>query len=329
MAIAVPHPIQIQKMTPDYLDITDGSLPNRSFSSPGGTRRTVPAGQQFGRYQGNSPEESLKDTTPPKNSSSLSLEAIAALLSSSTPDEYSLLESSPPTTSRYSRSVKPDRFRKSHSLPIIKPVSLAYSQHKPRPPIRKARSVKFADSKGLPLASVRKLTSADPFQTEGTIVPKILTDLGALTLKGAYTIPAAGVDGKGGSPKAPTRKLHFNQPGSQPDFFNKLKSQNISLESVSTSQPKAIHGIVRVMNIAYDKNVLVRWTQDNWATKHDSVCSYCQGSSDGMTDRFSFTIPVGEQNVQFAVCYQVHDIEYWDSFNGQNYLISIEDKLII
>ncbi len=327
MAIAAPPPIQIQKMTSDYLDIRDGSLPNRSFSSPGGTRRTVPAGQQFGRYQDNSPEESLNNTTPPKNSSSLSLEAIAALLSSSTPDEYSLMSSSPPTsTSRYSRSVKPDRFRKSHSLPIIKPVSLTHSQHKPRPPIRKARSVKFADSKGLPLASIRKLTSADPFQTEGTIVPKILTDLGALSFKGAYTTPTTtGADGKGGSPKSPTRKLHFNQPGSQPDFFNKLKSQNVSLESISTSQPKAIHGIVRVMNISYDKNVSVRWTQDDWATQHDSECSYCQGSSDGMTDRFSFTIPVGEQKVQFAVCYRVHDREYWDSFNGQNYLISVED----
>ena len=317
MAIAVSPPVQIPNLTPDYLSLTQsngGSAPARTLSSPGGTRRTVPAGQQFGRYQFN-PAEGNSQKSP----SAVSLEALAALLSSSPEEPF--LDSSPPARSGGYYTIRPERFRKSNSFPVLKSSYSSVGHYEPRPPVRKTRSVKFADAKGLPLESVRKLTAADPFQTEGEIVPKLLSDLGALSLKREPTTPPADKT----LPKTPVRKLHFNQPGTQPDFYNKLRGQMVSLESVTTSQPRAIHGIVRVMNIAYDKDVSIRWTHDNWRTHHDSKCSYCQGSSDGVTDRFSFTIPANGDDIQFAICYSVQREEYWDSYNGKNYLISIED----
>lgn len=328
MALALSPPIQIPSITTDYLSTLNSSgngIPVRSVSSPGGTRRTVPAGQQFGRYQQPSDSNSNNINTTSKSSSSLSLEALAAFLSSSPEETY--FDLSPPARSRGFHSYRPkehERVRKSQSFPIVKPTQSSANHHNKRPPIRKARSVKFADSEGLPLASVRKLTSADPFQTEGAIVPKLLSDLGALSLKN--DIPACVKRSIGGTSKAaPVRKLHFSQPGTQPDFYNKLKTQLVGLESVSASQPRAIHGIVKVMNIAYDKEVSVRWTHDKWRTHHDSKCSYCQGSSDGVTDRFSFTLPANGDDIEFAVCYRVNGAEYWDSFNGQNYLITVEN----
>ncbi len=331
MAIAISQPVPIPTISNEY-HIThkpsSNSLPIRSisspFNSPGGTRRiNVPAGQLFGRYQ--QPDETpAKITVTSKTPSTMSLEALAALLSTSPEADYSY-DLSPPARSKgyhFNRPKESERFRKSKSFPIIKPL-LQSASHHVRPPIRKTRSVKFADSKGLPLASVRKLTAEDPFQTEGTIVPKLLNDLGALSLKRENTIPL-NQSSSGNAVKLPIRKLHFNQPGTQPDFYNKLQLQSVSLESMSMSQPRAIHGIVRVMNIAYDKDIYVRWTHDKWNTHHESKCLYCHGSSDGVTDRFSFTLPANGDDIEFAICYRVKDIEYWDSNHGQNYLVSVE-----
>ena len=339
MAIAISQPVPIPTIPNDYLTTlkpSSSSLPIRSISSPvndavnspGGTRRMVPAGQLFGRYQHPTANEtSITATLTSKTPSTMSLEALAALLSSS-PEEYSY-DLSPPARSKGYHSSRPkdnEPFRKSKSFPIVKPSQQSAGHRNVRPPLRKARSVKFADSKGLPLESVRKLTAADPFQTEGEIVPKLLTDLGALSLAKGNTIPLTQSlpNDKNLTIKVPPRILHFNQPGTQPDFYNKVKLQLVSLESVSTSQPRAIHGIVRVMNIAYDKDVSVRWTHDKWNTHHESKCLYCQGSSDGITDRFSFTLPANGDDVEFAICYKTQGIEYWDSHAGQNYLISVE-----
>ena len=339
MAIAVSPQFNLPLTPPDYLRNMQpsASIPRRTKSSPmeifspGGSRRVTP-GQQFGRYQQQTASGSSTGANPndnsmsAKSSSTLSLEELAALLSSS-PEDHISFNSSPPARSKGFYTNRPNferGFRKSQSFPKVNPPLASPGYQKLRPK-RRARSVKFADTEGLPLVSVHKLTAADPFQTEGEIVPKILTDLGSLNLiRGNATLSSSQQKDKTTNvAKSTKRKLHFTQPGTQPDFYTRLQSQTVGLESVS-SQPRAIHGIVRVMNIHYDKDVSVRWTHDKWRTNHDSKCTYCPGSSDGQTDRFSFTLPANGDDIEFAINYRVQGMEFWDNNNGQNYLITVD-----
>ena len=183
----------------------------------------------------------------------------------------------------------------------------------------KSRSVRFADSTGLPLEHVRPLTAADPFQTEGEIVASLDSDLGSVKLTPDVIPPTSSPD----TIQKHTRTFRFPQPGTQPNFYQKLRKQNVCLESVK-SETRAIHGIIRVMNISYSKEVTVRWTHDNWKTYHDASCLYCPGSSDGKTDRFSFTLPANGDDIHFALRYKVEDQEFWDSNNHQNYIVAVD-----
>lgn len=311
--IAVSSPLSIPMIRPEFgLNYTLPPSTAAATSPTGGVRRAVSQGQQFGRYQDN------ENDTAVRNTSSMSLEALAALLSE---DNSFVIQSSPPgTTSSIAAGLPKLLQYKSRSFPTIKPPSQHYSSsghHRARPPVRKTRSVKFADSKGLPLASVRNLTAADPFETEGGIVPQLFNDLGAIKLKKPLATSLT---------QEPSMKVSFPQPGTQPEFITKLRIQQVCLESAYIPQSRQITGIVRVMNIAYDKDVTVRWTNNKWTTFTDTQCTYCQhtGSSDTTTDRFTFTLPAtsNRQDIEFAVRYKVLNNEYWDSNDGHNYLIS-------
>ena len=183
--------------------------------------------------------------------------------------------------------------------------------------------MRFADTQGLPLTSVRPLTAADPFETEGEIVP--YSDLGRPGVRRALSSPHSTPKPTADSSqkKIPTRKLKFSQPGTQPDFYARLQHQKVCLES-ARCETRAVHGVVRVLNIGFEKEVVVRWTHDRWNSCHESVCTYCHGSGDGHTDRFAFTLPLNGDDVEFAVCFKSQGQEYWDNNTSQNYRISVE-----
>lgn len=270
---------------------------------------------QFGRYQ----DRESGDNHSAMRESTLSLEAIAALLIP-LPDNG---EISPPARSRGFNAYRDNHStqRKSLSFPTISPAHRSPSQPpQKRPPVHRSRSVRFADTQGLPLERIRPLTSADPFQTEGEIVPSLISDLGKVTLSAR---PAQVITSAIEKPLAPKRVLKFPQPGTQPDFYQRLQNMKVCLESVQ-SERRALHGIVRTLNLSYEKHVSVRWTHDNWISYHDTTCIYCPGSSDGNTDRFSFTIPVNGDDIQFGIRYQSQECEYWDSNNSQNYLVTVK-----
>jgi len=72
---------------------------------------------------------------------------------------------------------------------------------------------------------------------------------------------------------------------------------------------------VKVQNLAYTKNVVVRYTPDNvhWTNK----ALAWEAPSFGNYDLFSGTI--NEQVEQFAIRYMVHGETFWDNNDGQNY----------
>ena len=214
-------------------------------------------------------------------------------------------------------------FRKSKSFPLLQH-PLRSSLNPTRPKVQRSRSVRFADTQGLPLTSVRALTAADPFETEGEIVP--YGDLGRPGMRRAMSSPHS--TAKPNAPdssqkKISTRKLKFSQPGTQPDFYARVELQKVCLES-ARCETRALHGVVRVLNNAFEKEVMVRWTHDHWSSCHDSVCTYCHGSGDGHTDRFAFTLPLNGDDVEFAVCFKSQGQEYWDNNACQNYVITVE-----
>lgn len=298
---------------PNTLEVTDSQ-----------NSRKRPVGQQqFGRYQSDNTSKDMGDKTP----SSISLEALVALLeSNSVDDPFIEGDLSPPVRSEGYSSFRlgNEHFsKKSQSFPKVNRSPLKSSLHtSQKPKVRRSRSVRFADTQGFPLEKVKRLTSADPFETEGEIVPSLTNDLGAVSLTREIK-PCTTKEPSTSLPKSHTRHFKFPQPGTQPDFYERLQAQKVCLESIKL-ETRAVHGIVRTLNLNYEKRILVRWTHDRWKTHHDSVCAYCDGSSDGYTDRFSFTIPANGDDIEFAISYQTLGQEYWDNNRNQNYLITVE-----
>lgn len=283
-------------------------------------------GGYFGRYQ--QQDANGRDMTD----STLSLEALAALLGPTdnninNENERNDGDTSPPVRSHGFTAFKdsnPTPKRRVQSFPKINKLPTNQSpasHHKRKPPVIRSRSVRFADTQGLPLEIVKPLTSADPFETEGEIVPSLSSDLGQITLSPRPPPKQPAPPEK--VPPQIKRVFKFSQPGTQPDFYQRLQNGRVCLESIR-AEKRALHGIVRTINLSYEKQVIVRWTHDKWASYHDSSCLYCQGSSDGHTDRFSFTIPVNGDDIEFAICYRTQGTEYWDNNQNQNYLVALE-----
>ena len=237
-------------------------------------------------------------------------------------------------------------FKKSRSLPNIirDPIKSALSS---KPPLRKTKSVRFADSQGLPLVeAVHQLTLKDSSYTANKIVPyddqeDILSSrpliLGAPSKSPSTPRQSSGNTlstgslPRNGSPRntkrqnSPTKPsinhrhvFAFSQPSLEPDFFDRIKTDYVALESVR-EEPRSLHGIVRVLNKAYEKEVTIRWTHDNWRSSHETSCVFC--SNDGDTDRFAFELPINGDDVSFAIRYRTLDKEYWDNNRGKNYTV--------
>merc|ERR1711888_563920 len=52
----------------------------------------------------------------------------------------------------------------------------------------------------------------------------------------------------------------FNQPGLAPNFIETVMERKVCLEKAFMESPSVIYGVVRVLNIAFNKSVTIRWT---------------------------------------------------------------------
>lgn len=137
----------------------------------------------------------------------------------------------------------------------------------------------------------------------------------------------------------PRLVCEFTQPISLISFKERVKLNKVHLETCqinTTAGHLSVTCTVRVLNLSYEKSVLVRHTTDNWHTHTDSLASYKPASCDGWSDKFTSTFSVTNQQVIksamqpgqriiFAVRYTVDgDKVYWDSNGGLNYSIKCE-----
>ena len=121
----------------------------------------------------------------------------------------------------------------------------------------------------------------------------------------------------------------FEQPVDKDDFLERVTRQYICLESVVCD--KAIIGFVRVLNIAYKKEVVVRYTGDGWKTFREESAEHLSISSDGTMDTFFFRIPLlsflkDVNNVEFAIRYNVRGNVYWDNNASKNYSVCLVNE---
>uniref|UniRef100_UPI00398E86D5 protein phosphatase 1 regulatory subunit 3G n=1 Tax=Pristiophorus japonicus TaxID=55135 RepID=UPI00398E86D5 len=180
------------------------------------------------------------------------------------------------------------------------------------------KKVKFADSLGLSLASVKHFRASDqPYVPSKVLLrlqsfPAIVDDLNEkFKALGIHCLRPA-----------------FAQPGEASDFWQRAEKNRVCLEKVTVSHFD-IHGLVRVLNVSYAKEVTVRYTFNNWLSCLDTPARYVEGSSQSGTDQFAFSLsipPFLDQGafVHFAICYRADNEEYWDNNFDKNYALQCE-----
>ncbi|KAM6117848.1 protein phosphatase 1 regulatory subunit 3E-like [Pterocles gutturalis] len=214
----------------------------------------------------------------------------------------------------------PTQRRRAKSLPTPGDRSL-------RPALQQSpsrrKTVRFADSLGLELTSVHHFYEADLPQVPLPAPPPPRT----ADLFKTRKPPALGdlEPVLFGPPPPLLEPLFPPQPGSSPGFAERVRQHKVRLEWVR-AEPAGLRGAVRVLNLAYEKAVSVRYTLNRWASCAEVPAAYQpSGPADGLTDRFVFLLPLGaaaaaaEPTLEFAVRYRVAGAEYWDNNEGANY----------
>ena len=101
----------------------------------------------------------------------------------------------------------------------------------------------------------------------------------------------------------------------------------------------AIIGITQVLNLGYEKEVIVRYSFTEWKSCTETKASWLTSITTSSTkkkpwderggpqlscDSFRFHLPVPPflqpgSVLEFAIQYKVHGTEYWDNNDGENY----------
>lgn len=168
---------------------------------------------------------------------------------------------------------------------------------------RRKKAVRFADALGLDLEEVKLFIDVDGSQNFWGRHQQHLTN------------------------KTLQTTFHQSPRRQNPDFLAQVSHKKVCLENVSVNG-LAVTGTVRVANMAFEKQVRIRYTTDCW--KHSATVNavYVTGSSECGSDAFAFTLlaplDVPDYSVlEFCVCYNTQGNEYWDNNGGKNYQYNV------
>ncbi|XP_034979720.2 protein phosphatase 1 regulatory subunit 3D [Zootoca vivipara] len=179
--------------------------------------------------------------------------------------------------------------------------------------------VRFADALGLDLAEVKVFQVGEDPSIPLHVLSRlsINSDLCCSRLDLEFTMQCLVPD--------------FQQPVDCEDFHSRLQRQLVCLERV-TSSDLGLSGTVQVVNLAFEKQVAVRYTFNRWRGQHE-VSAQWHSSVPGkggqaQADVFTFFLPVApfllqlSSVVEFAVLYRVNGQEYWDNNRGKNFALT-------
>ncbi|XP_062895152.1 protein phosphatase 1 regulatory subunit 3E-like [Mobula hypostoma] len=180
------------------------------------------------------------------------------------------------------------------------------------------KRVRFADCLGLELAAVCRYSHWEAPRVPPHVQDQLHRD--AIRQFGAGRQDLAFKDPGQARPLEPT----FANPISSSDFLQKVRRDKVCLEGVEVERFR-LRGTVRVLNLAFSKEVTVRHTADDWSTYTDTPARYIPGSADLHTDRFAFELALPPyltgRALQLAVRYRVGLDVYWDNDGGRNYCL--------
>lgn len=124
--------------------------------------------------------------------------------------------------------------------------------------------------------------------------------------------------------------LNFGQSYIHSDFPNRLRMQSVLLHSIHITNDDFINGQISVMNLTFEKKIIVKYTFDKWLTEHECIAKYLNKDQDN-SDEFSFQLhlktsdfPPFKSNedhiLMFAIRYETGDGRiFWDNNYGQDY----------
>uniref|UniRef100_A0A6J0UZR5 Protein phosphatase 1 regulatory subunit 3E n=1 Tax=Pogona vitticeps TaxID=103695 RepID=A0A6J0UZR5_9SAUR len=186
------------------------------------------------------------------------------------------------------------------------------------------KRVRFADSLGLELTSVRQFWPHDLPQVPEHVHTQLRRD--SLS-HFAPCLPFCPPVKDSFGPLSLRCQLEptFPDPLTMPDFAPRLLAQCVLLEG-ARAEGSCVSGTIRVLNLAYEKRVFVRYSWDAWATQHEARASYAApaGRDRDHADRFAFRLPLPVPLppgvfLEFALGYLVGGKEFWDNNQGRNY----------
>lgn len=195
-----------------------------------------------------------------------------------------------------------------HPLTFHGPLDISHDKH------RNKKKVVFADDQGGQLTQVRVMKE-----------PSYMPPIWSLQFLAHVT--------QGMISPVPQEQwvVDFRQPASAYlEFRQKVEDKNVSLENVIIKETEhLIVGTVKVKNVSYNKEVIVRSTCDGWKTHEDTYCTYTVvgtglASAYMSYDTFSFklTLPPKSRRIEFCVCYKCEAGEFWDNNDGRNYSLT-------
>ncbi|KAF1558064.1 Protein phosphatase 1 regulatory subunit 3A, partial [Eudyptes schlegeli] len=218
-----------------------------------------------------------------------------------------------PTVNDFSsedEDVKPDIKHRFSPLPRRRN-SASSEEEEADAPTTIARKVSFADALGFDLVSVKE------FDT--------------------WEIPNTGQNDDIEDEAFPQEEYFFSQlftlPASQEELLQKVREQKVLLESVVFLPGiTCMNGIIRVLNVSFEKLVYVRMTLNNWLSYYDILAEFMPNSCGSETDQFCFKISLvppyqkDGAKVEFCIRYETSVGTFWANNDDKNYTLICHKK---
>ncbi|XP_009893723.1 PREDICTED: protein phosphatase 1 regulatory subunit 3A [Charadrius vociferus] len=218
-----------------------------------------------------------------------------------------------PTVNDFSsedEDVKPDIKHRFSPLPRRRN-SASSEEEEAETPTTIARKVSFADAFGFDLVSVKE------FDT--------------------WEVPNTGQNDDIEDEVFPQEEYFFSQlftlPASQEEVLQKVREQKVLLESiVFLPGITCMNGIIRVLNVSFEKLVYVRMTLNNWLSYYDILAEFMPNSCGSETDQFCFKISLvppyqkDGAKVEFCIRYETSVGTFWANNDDKNYTLICHKK---
>uniref|UniRef100_A0A914UYI1 CBM21 domain-containing protein n=1 Tax=Plectus sambesii TaxID=2011161 RepID=A0A914UYI1_9BILA len=217
-----------------------------------------------------------------------------------------------------------------HNAADIKKSRLASALKSPTSPTSSLKkSVTFADSVGLNLEEIKLFTNQTDFRDDYF---EFADNLLLSSRRQAHTFPVLSSHLTAFTKAEQQREMQIRWPLRGKGEVHKIvEAQNVCIESMSCSS-MSTSGLVGVKNIAFEKQVQLRYTINAWETYSEIPCMFPFSSvfNNHYTFCFSFCLPLDlpvGSCCELCVCYTTAEQEFWDNNDSKNYRIPPQKEI--